>query len=304
MIDVSIIIPTYNRGYILEKCLKALFNQVYPKDRYEIILVDDGSTDGTDRMVASLNPPCRLKYLKNEKRIGQPKSRNKAIREARGEVIISTDSDIIVVPDFISQHISFHKKYKDIMVKGELIQISNLNQVGKKKKGILDISFSSFDTANVSVKKEHLIKVGGFDEDFLPYGFEDLELGYRLRKLGLKPKKNPLALGYHYKPLEKTFNPDTLYEREKMRGMNAALYWKKHPTLRVKLATQGNPLFALSFIGKYLAETERGKKIFSHMKGNKKLFMFLSQIIGYHYYLEGFKKGKTKNEKDFKKNIR
>lgn len=303
MIDVSIIIPTYNRGYILEKCLKALFNQVYPKDRYEIILVDDGSTDGTNRMIASLNPPCRLKYLKNEKRIGQPKSRNKAIKKAEGEIIIFTDSDIIPVSDFISQHISFHKKYKNIIVNGSLIRISNLDEIGKKKKGILDISFSSFDTANVSVRKEHLIKVGGFDEDFLPYGFADLELGYRLRKLGLKPKKNPLALGYHYKEPRKIFDPKNMYEKEKMRGISAALYWKKHPTLRVKLTTQANPLFVLSFIGKWLVEKEVGGKIFSSVKKNKNktLFMFLSRLIGCYYYLEGFKEGKARYEKKLKK---
>ncbi|GAI03024.1 unnamed protein product, partial [marine sediment metagenome] len=72
MVEASIIIPTYNRKSILEKCLKALFNQNCPKDKYEIILIDDGSTDDTRTMIESLSPSCKLKYLRNEKRMGVP----------------------------------------------------------------------------------------------------------------------------------------------------------------------------------------------------------------------------------------
>ena len=244
MIEASVVIPSYNRKWILKKALEALFNQTYPVDKYEIILVDDGSTDGTEKMMRFLSSPCRLRYLRNKKRIGAPKTRNRGIREAKAEIIIFTDSDVIVVPDFIEQHLSYHRKYKDVIVNGELIQISSLEQVGKKRKGILDISFSPFDTANVSVKRDLLLEVGLFDETLSAYGWQDIELGYRLIKRGLKKKKNRKAIGYHYKRNEKSFNSlSFLCEKEKMRGISGALFYKKHPEFRIKVATQYNPLF-------------------------------------------------------------
>jgi len=290
MIEASIIIPTYNRKNILKKCLSALFNQSYPKDKYEIILVDDGSTDKTEEMLASLSPPCRLNYISNKKRLGQPKSRNRGIKAAKGNYIIFTDSDIIVVPEFIQEHLKFHKLYKNAIINGELIYISSLDEVGKKKKSIWDMSFSSFNTANVSVKKESLIKVGGFDEEFLPYGWEDKELGYRLRKMGLKNKKNPKALGYHFKKRGDISNLSLLKENERMSGINGALYFKKHPSLKIKLSVRGNPLFGLAFIGRWMEENPRGKRFFlwAQKRNIKWLNAALIRLILYHYYLQGY----------------
>ncbi|MBC7188918.1 glycosyltransferase family 2 protein, partial [Candidatus Aerophobetes bacterium] len=244
MIRVSVIIPSYNRREILRRCLEALFNQNFPKEEYEIVLIDDGSTDGTDNMVSSLSSPCILKYIKNKRRLGQSVSRNRGVKEAQGEYVIFVDSDIIVVPDFIKEHLRFHKMYGDLIVNGELIYISNLNEIGRKKKGIWDISFSPFNTANVSLKKEYVEKAGGFDTELLPYGWQDIELGLRLKKLGLKVRKNPKALGYHFRAVEEeSGNFEFLKEKEFMRGKSGAIFFKKHPSFSVKLAVRGNPLF-------------------------------------------------------------
>jgi len=302
VIEASVVIPSYNRKWILKKALEALSNQTYPPDKYEIILLDDGSTDGTEQMVRSLHLPCHLRYLKNRQRMGLPKTRNRGIREARGEIIIFTDSDVIVLPDFIEQHLSYHRKYKGVIVNGELIQISSLDQVGKKRKGIFDISFSPFDTANVSVKRNFLIEVGLFDETLAPYGWQDIELGYRLIKRGLKKKKNRNAVGYHYKTAKNSFNDlSFLCEKEKMRGISGALFYKKFPELKelkVKLATQCNPLFAFSFIGKWIDEKEGGRKILEFSKRHKIgwLYSSLVKLVECHYYLQGFKETMKKME--------
>ena len=241
-------------------------------------------------MIASLCPPCRLNYIRNKKRLGQPKSRNRGIKAAKGNYIIFTDSDIIVVPEFIKEHLKFHKIYKDTIINGELIYISSLDEAGKKKKSIWDMSFSSFNTANVSVKKESLIKVGGFDEEFLPYGWEDKELGYRLKKMGLKNKKNPKALGYHFKKRGDISNLSLLKENERMSGINGALYLKKHPCFKIKLSVRGNPLLGLAFIGRWLEENPRGKRFFlwAQKKNIKWLNAALIRLILYHYYLQGY----------------
>jgi len=291
MIKASIIIPSYNRKIILKESLIPLFNQNYPKDKYEIVLVDDGSTDGTEEMVKSLPSPCRLKYLKNRERMGAPKTRNRGIKKAEGEFIIFTDSDVIVLSDFIEQHLNYHKKYKNAIVSGELIQISSLDEVGKKRKGILDISFSPFDTANVSVRKDFLLEVGLFDESFSAYGWQDIELGYRLIKRGLKRKKNRSALGYHYKGGKDSLDLNYLCEKERMRGISGALYYKKHPEFKVKLATQCNPLFAFAFIGKWVDEKEKGERFLEFAKKHKIgwLYSSLVKLTTYHYYLQGFR---------------
>lgn len=290
MIEASIVIPTYNRKSILEKCLEALFNQDYPNDKYEIVLIDDGSTDETDKMVASLDPPCRLRYVRNNKRLGVPKSRNRGIRLARGKYIICVDSDIIVVPEFAQEHLKYHRLYGDGIVNGELIYISSLEQVGKKRKGVWDISFSSFNTANVSVTKKHIDKVGGFDVDLLPYGWQDVELGYRLKKIGLKSRKNPEALGYHFRKWADTSNLDFLKEKELMRGMSGALYFKKHPCFKVKASVKGNPLFGLAFIGRWLDKNPGGKRVFSRVQNRdiEWLNAALIKLVLCHYYLQGY----------------
>jgi len=290
VIEASIVIPSYNRKSILEKCLEALFNQDYPNDKYEIVLIDDGSTDETDKMVASLDPPCRLRYVRNNKRLGVPKSRNRGIRLARGKYIICVDSDIIVVPEFAQEHLKYHRLYGDGIVNGELIYISSLEQVGKKRKGVWDISFSSFDTANVSVRKKHIDKVGGFDVDLLPYGWQDVELGYRLKKIGLKSRKNPEALGYHFRKWADTSNLDFLKEKELMRGMSGALYFKKHPCFKVKASVKGNPLFGLAFIGRWLEKNPGGKRVFSRLQKRdiEWLNAALIKLVLCHYYLQGY----------------
>lgn len=293
MVKVSVIIPTYNRWWILGKSLEALFNQNYPKDKYEIILIDDGSTDDTEIMIESLSPSCKFKYLRNEKRMGIPKTRNRGIRKARGEYIIFTDSDVVVIPDFIAQHMSYHKKYQDVIVNGELIWVPSFKQIGKKRKSIFDLSFSPFDTANVSVARKHLLEAGGFDEDLLAYGWQDLELGYRLRKAGLKCKRNRHALGYHYFKKKSLSDLPSLCEKEKMRGTSGALYYQKHPYLSVRLATQCNPLFLLAFIGKRIEKNKKGRKILSFAEGHRInwLFSLLVKLIASHYYLMGWREG-------------
>ncbi|MCD6406832.1 glycosyltransferase family 2 protein [Candidatus Aerophobetes bacterium] len=291
MVEVSIIIPSYNRKEILKSCLEALFNQNFPKDDYEIILIDDGSTDDTEKMVKSLSPPCRLTYIKNERRLGQSISRNKGIKEAKGKYLIFVDSDIIVIPDFTREHLKFHNLYKEVVVNGELIYISSLDQVGKKKKSIWDISFSPFNTANVSVKKEYVEKVGGFDTELFPYGWQDIELGYRLKKMGLRIKKNPKALGYHFKKETKNEKDlEFLKEKEFMRGKSGALFLKKHPSLEVKLSVKGNPLFCFAFIGRFLEENPKGKKFFAEIqkKNIKWLNAAFFKLILCHFYLKGY----------------
>src|SRR6266478_6433177 len=96
----TVVIPTYNRLPILRKCLAALQAQTAPATDYEILVIDDGSSDGTEAYLAEMAEAGTLRYVRQENR-GIAVTRNVGVREARGQLIIFVDSDIVVTPGFV-----------------------------------------------------------------------------------------------------------------------------------------------------------------------------------------------------------
>lgn len=109
MIDglVSIIMPSWNTGKFIAESIQSVVNQTY--ENWELIIVDDCSTDNTDEVVAMFNDK-RIKYLKNKKNSGAALTRNKALREAKGEWIAFLDSDDLWTPEKLEHQLSFMKK--------------------------------------------------------------------------------------------------------------------------------------------------------------------------------------------------
>lgn len=107
-IDVSVVIPTYNDRKALELTLTAFNCQTYPPEKYELIVVDDGSTDDTEELVSSFETPYLLRYFK-QLNAGRGKARNAGIEIAKGEILIFNDADGLPVPDFITQHVNSHQ---------------------------------------------------------------------------------------------------------------------------------------------------------------------------------------------------
>jgi len=251
-LDVSIIIPTHNRAGILKESLEKLINQDYPKNLYEIIVVDDGSGDATKEIVenAAKNSPVSIKYL-FQKNQGQGIARNFGLRYTKGKIIIFGQDDILVLSDFIKQHVRFHTKYpqENVAVLGFIAWDPRLeitpfmdwltngsSVLGKfgghqfafeklQNKQIADYNF--FYTSNISLKAS-LIKKNPFDSRFSSYGWEDIELGYRLTKnFGLVIYYNPSAVGYHSHPMDES----SLAARMKQIGASAHLIQSKYPEL-------------------------------------------------------------------------
>lgn len=237
MIDISIQICTYNRANLIVKALDALFKQDYPKDKYEIVLVDDGSTDGTAEAVKALNPPCKFTYLHQENS-GLSTGRNKGIKAASGEIILFVDDDIMASEELLSEHMKSHRESPHSVVRGWVNHVDNLEEPGKQPKFTMqDISTAFFWTSNVSVAKKYLEEAGLFDERFKEYGWEDLELGLRLKSLGLQLKYNRNAIVYHYKSRWKKSDLPRLLAQAQSKGRTAVIFLEKHPTMRVKMAT-------------------------------------------------------------------
>lgn len=112
----SVIMPTYNRKDLLELSLHSFNNQDYPTDKFEVIVIDDGSNDGTYNMVESLKMNYELKLFRNEKNYGAAYARNQGIKIANGEIIIFSDSDCIVPENFISGHLKYYNTNLNIAV--------------------------------------------------------------------------------------------------------------------------------------------------------------------------------------------
>lgn len=288
----SVIIPVYNRRDILRKTLLSFDDQTVPAGTFEVIVVDDGSTDGTGEMIASLDVGYPLVYIYQPHR-GIPAARNRAIREAKADLIISVDSDMVVAPEFVEAHLQAHTA-PGLIVHGPVIYTNNLEDPRSERRKVTDFSAAFFATGNVSIAKKHLIDAGLFDEDFVEYGWEDLEFGKRLKALGLKASKAIDARGYHLKPAFSLDHLDALMERERQRGHMAVVYYRKHPTLKVRMSTMISPVFfvldALFNLGGWTSKPF-AKRLLRRLDARGPVWLrnALVKVILNHAYAEGIK---------------
>lgn len=240
----SVVIPTYNRQPILEKCLQALEKQDYSDiiQGYEIVLVDDGSTDGTIDWLKEqpANFPHVRYFVQDHK--GPAVARNRGITEAKGDFIVFIDSDLVVTAQFLQAHatalISGAEKFGKVFTYGRVVNTCNFANPSSEPYKITDFSAAYFATGNVAIARNYLLEAGLFDSEFSLYGWEDLELGVRLKKLGLKLIKCPAAVGYHWHPPFNLSQLPNMINREIERGKMAILFYEKHPTWDVKMMTQ------------------------------------------------------------------
>jgi hypothetical protein len=119
-----------------------------------------------------------------------------------------------------------------------VINTANFENPTAEKYKITDFSAAYFATGNVAIAKKWLEEVGLFDSRFKQYGWEDLELGVRLKQLGLKLIKCPLAVGYHWHPPFSLAQIPRLIDQEIQRGRMGILFYQKHPSWEVKMMIQ------------------------------------------------------------------
>jgi len=242
-VAVSVITPTRNRAAVLARCLHYLSAQSLAPERYEVLVVDDASTDETRTVVeaAARNARCAVRAFWLRERTGVPGARNHAVREARGKVIVFVDSDNLAPPSFLQAHLAIHEGHRNAVGRGPVILTRSLEQPFAVRRGLLDLSTAFFDTDNASVRRDHLVQVGLFDEVFYPYGWEGLDLGFRLRALGLRRVYRRDAALYHYHEEVSPESLNGLLTKEEERARTAWLFYEKHPTLEARLALQFTP---------------------------------------------------------------
>ena len=243
-VNVSVIFATYNRSDIIQKVLDN-WKKIDKKTKYsyEIICSDDASSDNTvDIIRAEQELPIII--LENEHG-GASKARNAALKIAKGEIVIFTGDDIFPCEDFINMHYENYLKYgSKVATLGKLdwhpeIEMNHLMQhitnIGCEQFGFAGLApyaltdFRHFYTSNISVARSELEALGEyFSLAFNRYGYEDIELGYRLQKNGVYILYDPDILGYHhhvYDDVEKFCN------RQLSAGDQMVVFAKLHKNL-------------------------------------------------------------------------
>ncbi|MEB3223902.1 MAG: glycosyltransferase [Candidatus Sericytochromatia bacterium] len=241
---LSVVIATYNRGPILEKCLQALLDQTLAAGLYEIVVVDDGSTDDTPERIARLRTEAPAWIYHRQENAGRSRARNVGVSLARGELVVFIDSDVVVVPEFLALHLALHRgaEGRKVFVQGLAVDTDDFERPTQTPVGPLDASAAYFATNNVSVPRAYLQAVGGFDEGFVEYGWEDLELGLRLRAQGVGIVRSREARGFHWHPRFSLSELPAMRRTEEERGRMAARFYRLHPTWEVRLMIQLTPL--------------------------------------------------------------
>lgn len=243
----SVVIPTYNRLPILAKCLRSLERQNLDGvaiEGYEVVLVDDGSTDGTLAWleVNAAEFPHVRSLLQDHQ--GPAAARNLGVERAEGDTIVFIDSDLVVTENFLQAHAQGLQQGRElyggdrIFTYGRVINTCNFDNPTDEPYKVTDFSAAYFATGNVAIARHWLEKAGLFDTRFQLYGWEDLELGVRLKQLGLKLVKCPNAVGYHWHPAFNLEQIPNLIDKEIQRGRMGVLFYQKHPTWEVRMMIQ------------------------------------------------------------------
>lgn len=267
---VSVVIPTYNRSRILVRTLEALGRQTVLGESeddpgggvpYEVIVVDDGSTDETAARVRGMASeyPAPLVYLHQENR-KQGAARNLGVGRARGEWLVFLGDDTVPASDFLAGHLGARSGVRSedadrVVVIGytpwarEYPRTRFMEYVGEEgwQFGFAliedpnDVPFNFFYTSNLSISREFFRESGGFDEDFGEYGWEDIELGWRLHRMGMRLVYQARAVAYHHHPT----SVRAFVRRQRRVGSSAWSFYRKHPEMADFLSVGRLPRYRL-----------------------------------------------------------
>jgi peptidoglycan/xylan/chitin deacetylase (PgdA/CDA1 family) len=231
-----VIVPTRNsRGRILD-CLESLTSQTAPPEEYEVIVVDDGSNDGTAERLRHLTLPYRFDLVVQET-AGPAAARNAGADSARGSILIFLADDVIARPGLIAAHLDAHRHAKGITAVGNIEQAvaphadrftrvrAEAWQRHYRHLDPSDVTFVDYHSGNCSLRAELFRAVGGYASDLLV--LEDLDLAYRLREAGARFVFVPTASVAG----RRDDNWRTITDESMSQGRMAIELYRRHPPL-------------------------------------------------------------------------
>lgn len=201
--------PTFERHDSLVRLLDAIARQTHPIDDLEVIVVDDGSRDGTWAMLSSSSYPYQLRALQQEHG-GAGAARNRGVAAASGDVVLFLDDDVIPDEDLVASHLVAQRRSPDTVTIGPMLppvgwsrpawirweEDKLVQQYRAMLKGVYECTPRQFFTANAALPRQRFIEAGGFDPSFVRA--EDVELGFRLHAGGMQFAFEPRAAVVHY----------------------------------------------------------------------------------------------------------
>lgn len=240
---LTIQLCTYNRAHLVGRVLEACFDQTLPADAYEVVLVNDGSRDETPAVIEAAQrlATCRFTVI-HQPNAGLAAARNAGIAQATGERIAFIDDDVLPTPVFAAEHVRSDERHGDVVVRGAVINTESFDALPPPVWSLRNYSANWFWTSNVSVRRSRLDAAGGrFDESFSEYGWEDIELGLRLRALGTKAVFNRHAVAFHWKPRPQPAGLTAMVRQARAQARTAIRLEELHPGWRVALAIGDTP---------------------------------------------------------------
>ena len=272
---IDIVIPCYNVGHVVGKCIDSVLNQNYI-GKIKIYLIEDGSVDNTFKILDGYSNHHDISIICHEKNQGLAAARNSGIIAGYGEIIIFLDSDMTVKPDWINNLISPLLDESIVGVVGDQKLPNQLNEnsldryLYSKFRGARQfdqsehLHFRYFLFSNTCIRRSVLNEVGLFDKFFKTYGGEDLDLALRVwEQYSTSLRFNSEAVSYHWG--QKTTN-DFYNDMELYGGGNFIYLMDKHPAYIKEFGGD----FAFSF---------KGKLIFNHLV--KLIIFYFSKIISH-----------------------
>ena len=240
-LDFSVIVPTYNRRQTLASCLHALSNQSFSPRRYEVLVVDDGSTDGTEEFCRNFRSRCDFHYLR-QANAGAGAARRLAVEHARGKFLLLFNDDTIADRGLLAQHWRAHRD----SMGGKMAVLGDFRYPESARRRALTHFLSTepflfpqvtlapgdhsknayFIASNLSLRRDAVLEAGSFDARFRIA--EDTELGVRLRQRGFHVRYVPEARAIHD---HVSFTLSDLIRRAEAYGRTQLLLLRKHPHL-------------------------------------------------------------------------
>lgn len=247
MYKISVVIPTLNRSALLAGTIDQIEAQTLPQDHYEVIIVDNNSSDGTLRTIEQKADSYPNLRFSSQRKPGAAATRNLGLGMASGEIVLFIDDDIEAKPGLLESHLACQRENPGssiigtILTRWETTRNPFLRYLRDRRifnpYNLTDSSmdFTCYHTGNVSTPRYMLEEAGGFDEQFAVYGMEDIELGYRLEKRGCRMLHGRDARGiHHYSPTYGQFT-----ERCEQAGYSLGLMLRMHPELRSRFTENG-----------------------------------------------------------------
>ena len=203
---ISIVIPTYNRPDKLAECLESLTKLEYPRDSYEVIVVDDGSKMSLESVVENFNNQIEITLLK-QPNAGPATARNTGAKQAKGEFLAFTDDDCKPAPDWLNKIAACFAKKPDCLIGGKTINILSENPFSTASQELINYLYSYYNrdpeqatffaSNNIAISKQRFHEIGGFDTTYPRAAAEDREFCDRWLQYGNQMIYVPEVNVYH-----------------------------------------------------------------------------------------------------------